>query len=283
MALSSFAALYSSLTSERDHVASKGIAYGSLNRQKLDVYEPAATAKLAPIVLFIYGGSWTSGDRAIYGFVGAALAARGLTTVIPDYRLAPDVQFPAFVEDAAHAYAWVARTLSTACGERRPIIVMGHSAGAHIAALMALDRSYLARAAPGLPGPAGLIGLAGPYAFDPTTWPSTRAIFSTAGGNHDGARPVAFASSKAPPSLLIHGQDDDVVKITASQTMFEALKAAGADTQKIEFPGVGHIGLILTLSQPFRWRAETLESIVRFADRIGEGRRAANCIRSGTR
>ena len=277
MSLHSFAALYSTLTAERDIATSTGIPYGKLNRQRLDVYEPANGAKLAPIILFIYGGSWTSGERAIYGFVGAALATRGLTTVIPDYRLAPEVEFPAFVEDAGEAYSWVARTLSAACGERRPIVVMGHSAGAHIAALLALDRSYLSRAAPQYPGPAGLIGLAGPYGFDPTTWPSTKSIFSSAASRPDQARPIAFASSKAPPSLLIHGQADDVVKIAASQNLFNALKTAGADAQKIEYAGVGHIGLILTLSQPFRWRADTLESVVHFADRIGAGRTLAPC------
>ena len=273
-----FSALYSAMTAERDVDVRSGIAYGPLARQKLDVYEPqTGTTKLAPIVVFIYGGSWASGDRATYGFVGSALASRGITTVIPDYRLFPEVQFPAFVDDAAAAYAWVARNLAAGCGAGRPIVIVGHSAGAHIAALLALDPHYLAGAGAGSQRPAGWIGLAGPYIFDPTTWDSTKAIFSTTAANPNAARPIAFARRDAPPALLIHGTADDVVKPEATRQLFDALKARGAAAQKIEYGGVGHVGLVLTYSRPFRWRADTLDSTVEFVTRIGGSQAAADC------
>jgi acetyl esterase/lipase len=274
-----FAALYSSITAERNVDVESGIAYGSLSRQKLDIYEPrAGVTKQKPIVVFYYGGSWESGDRAIYGFAGAAFASRGFTTVIPDYRVYPEVRFPAFVEDAAAAYAWVAKNLSAACGEARPIIIAGHSAGAHIAALLALDPHYLAAADAGKKRPAGWIGLAGPYAFDPTTWPSTKAIFDTTASNPDAARPISFARAGTPPALLIHGAADDVVKPEASRQLFDALKARGASAQKIEYDGVGHVGLVLTYSKPFRWRADTLDSTIEFIQSVGGSQAGAECV-----
>ena len=274
-----FAALYSAITAERDVDVKSGVAYGNLARQKLDIYEPKpGAAKLAPIVVFYYGGSWTAGDRSIYGFAGAALASLGITTVIPDYRLFPGVQFPAFVDDAAAAYAWVARNVAVGCGAERPIIIVGHSAGAHIAALLALDPHYLADAGAAQKRPAGWIGLAGPYVFDPTTWDSTKAIFSTTAANPNAARPVAFARRDAPPALLIHGTGDDVVKISATRELFDTLKARGATAQKIEYDGVGHVGLVLTYSRPFRWRADTLDSTIEFVTRVGGSQAAADCM-----
>ena len=95
----------------RDHGAERiaeGVPYGSGPRQKLDIYAPPLARK-APVVVFFYGGSWNSGDRVDYGFLGTALAAQGFVTVLPDYRLVPEFRFPSFVEDGASAIAWVAR------------------------------------------------------------------------------------------------------------------------------------------------------------------------------
>ena len=112
LAFSSVAGLYSGLFADRGVTVESGVAYGPLARDRLDIYRPAAGDKGGPIAMFIYGGGWRSGDRATYGFVGAALAARGITTVIPDYRLFPEVKFPAFMEDAARAYAWISANLA---------------------------------------------------------------------------------------------------------------------------------------------------------------------------
>jgi acetyl esterase/lipase len=266
------AALYSALTAERGVQRTLGVSYGTHARQTFDIYEPGEGPARGPIVIFYYGGSWTSGDKSIYGFVGAAFASRGFTTVIADYRLYPEVQLPAFVEDAALAYGEVAGRFA-AGRTGRPVVVMGHSAGAHIAALLALDPRYLSKAAPGAPRPAGFIGLAGPYAFDPTTWPDTKAVFSTALGNPDRARPVTFARGDAPPSLLIHGTADDVVTPDATRALYRALRAAGARSEKVEYGGVGHVGLVLAVSRPFRWRADVLDTAVGFLDQLGPPRR----------
>jgi len=255
---------YSAAVSEKDGVSIKrDIAYGPSGRHRLDIYEPSNGDGAGPIVIFLYGGSWSSGQRGIYGFVGAALAAHGITTIIPDYRLYPEVQFPAFFEDAALAYAWTWRKFLSGRAEARPVVLAGHSAGGHMAALLSLDRSYLRQAALGAPRPSAFVSLAGPVTFDPTTWPGTRDAFSTVAST-DLARPIAFVTKDAPPSLLIHGLEDTIVQLKNAYEMEKALKAAGASVRLIEYPGIGHIGLITALSRPLRWRAPVLQEMVDF-------------------
>ena len=242
----------SGLVSERGIRTEKHVIYGDHPRHALDIYHGRGAAMTAPVVLFFYGGGWTSGERGIYAFVGGALAANGVTTVIADYRLHPEVRFPAFCEDAARAYAWV--WANVADGGRRPVTIMGHSAGAHIAALLAFDPVYRRRVAAELPPPAALIGLSGPYAFDPTTWPSTRAIFATA-PTADVVRPVVLALGGGPPTLLIHGEADEVVAPVAVDILADSLIAAGTPVTRHVYPRIGHAGLITTFAQPLRWRA----------------------------
>ena len=254
-------ALLSALVADGGAAVEAGIAYGPRERHRLDIYRPAEAAPGGPIALFLYGGSWRSGDRATYAYVGAALARHGITAVIPDYQLYPAVSFPAFIGDAALAYAWTWRNLARETG--RPIAVIGHSAGAHIGALLSLDRHYIDALGGDIPQPTAFAGLAGPYAFDPTTWPSTKAIFATA-PNADAARPVAFARADAPPSLLMHGLDDDVVQLYNLRDMVKALRDKGASVESVEFEGIGHLGIVLAIARPFRWRAPVLDKAVEF-------------------
>lgn len=244
------------------------VPYGLDARHRLDVFAPAARRD-GPIVLFFYGGAWTGGDRSTYEFVGTALAARGITTVVADYRLFPQVRFPGFVEDAARAYAWVDRHLAHAGGRRRPIWLMGHSAGAHIAAMLAVDPQWIAQAAPQAARPAGLVGLAGPYAFDPTTWDTTADIFSTVARHADRARPARLVHARIGPTLLLHGADDRIVGPFNTYDFAAALERHGTRVKTVVYPDIGHVGLVSALAKPFRWRADVLDDIVGFisADR----------------
>ena len=265
---------YSMVVSEAGIEVEREISYGPDRRHVLDVYRPSGSAgqnrDQGPIVIFLYGGGWKNGHRSAYGFAGAAFAARGFTTVIPDYRLFPEVTFPKFVEDAALAYGFVARHFARAGaqanGSRRPIVLVGHSAGAHIAALLALDRRYLERATPDGIEPLAWIGLAGPYAFDPTALPSTRPIFAGV-ASADVTRPVTFARPNAPATLLMHGIPDSVVKLSNMRTLADVLTKAGSVVETIEAPDVGHMGLVLAISKPFRWRAPVLDKAVDFIAR----------------
>ncbi len=243
----------------------RDVPFGPLPRHKLDIYRPGSGPDNGPIAVFVYGGSWRDGERASYGFVGAALAARGITTIIADYRLYPDVRFPSFVEDAALSYRWTATNITGAADGSRPIILVGHSAGAHIAALLAFDRRYLAEGSSKVPLPAAFVGLAGPYSFDPTTWNTTAAVFATA-SSADQARPITFVGPLAPPSLLLHGLDDDTVKLWNTHQLADALARSNVKVRKRLLPGVGHIGLVTSIAWPFRWRAPVLDEIVSFVE-----------------
>ena len=131
--------LFNLIGSEPGVRVRQGIAYGPLPRQMLDVYLPPAACEKPAVALYFYGGGWRSGERGIYRFLGTALAARGITTVVADYRLFPQATFPDFMVDAARAYRWVTDHLNDGASGPRPVVLIGHSAGAHIGALLALD------------------------------------------------------------------------------------------------------------------------------------------------
>jgi len=252
------------LTREADIDVRRDIAYGSLPRQHLDLYSPRSRRSRA-VIVFFYGGGWESGDRAMYGFVGYALASRGLTVAVADYRLYPEIRFPTFMQDAAAAYVFVARTIAQDATGAEPIYVMGHSAGAYIAALLAYDPAYIRMAEPDAPAPAGVIGMSGPYAFNPTTWPSTRDIFAAARQTPDQARPIAFVNASSPPTLLLQGLADGTVQPYNSRDLCTALRASGVWARLIEYPRLGHIPMVLSLARNMRWLAPTLDAITDFA------------------
>jgi acetyl esterase/lipase len=237
----------------------RGIAYGSLPRQKYDVYSPEKTGPDTPVVFFVYGGSWHSGNRKDYAFVGDALARRGLITAIADYRMYPKVIFPGFVEDEAKAVAAVSREF----GAGHPLFIMGHSAGAHIGALLALDPHYLkADGVDVCQRISGFIGLAGPYATLPLHREKYRRIFPE--DVREAARPVNFAAGKHPPSLLIAGKSDLVVDPKNTKELADALRRSGNRVEVSDYRRVGHLLLVGSLAAPFRQFAPTLDEIVRF-------------------
>ncbi|MFL5255839.1 MAG: alpha/beta hydrolase, partial [Rhodopila sp.] len=187
----------------------QAVAYGVGPRHRLDIYAPAQPD--APVVVFLYGGGWTDGDRALYRFLGAALAAHGYLTVIPDYRVYPEIRFPAFIQDAAAAVAWTTANIARYGGDPRRIVLMGHSAGAQIAAMLTLDKQWLGAEGLDLDRDLiGMIGLSGPYDFLPLNDPQLKAIFAPAGELRL-TQPIAFARGDAPPMFLATGASDDTV------------------------------------------------------------------------
>lgn len=244
------------------------IAYGSDPRQKLDIYAPKG-ARNAPVVVFFYGGSWNSGRRQDYVFAARALAAKGFVTVVPDYRLVPQVRYPGFVEDGAAAVAWTQKNIADYGGNPAWIGVSGHSAGAYIALMLALDGRWLARA--GAPGAIkAAVGLAGPYDFLPFQ-PGGAAdlAFGKAPDRRD-TQPIAHAWADAPPVLLLAGADDTTVLPRNSTALAAALTRAGASARVVTYPGIGHIGIILAMSKPFRGKAPALaDSAAFFHEHLG--------------
>ena len=265
--------MFNRVAAERGVRIMPAIAYGKGSRRVLDVYKPIRNPKRnphaiptdkSPIVLFLYGGSWQQGDRGLYRFVGTSLAKHGMTVVIPDYRLYPLVKFPKFVDDVADAYRWTWTNLAVQKkGPPRPIIIMGHSAGAHMAALLTFDPIYFAKRNPDMARPAAFIGLAGPYAFDPTTSPSVKMAFAGL-KNPDEARPIAFAKNGGPPTLLLHGTADETVKLTNQREFAQALETAGVKVEVHELNGIGHMGIVTAIAKPLRWRAPVIDIVTNF-------------------
>lgn len=209
----------------------------------LDVYQPKSCQN-APVLVFFYGGTWQNGERRWYRFVGEQFAAHGVLTIIPDYRKAPAVPFPGFVEDAAAAVAFVHQHVRQWCGDPNRITVAGHSAGAHLAALLSTDQRYLA--AHGLKPEqtlAGLIGLAGPYDFLPITDAGLRVAFPDPKVDPD-TQPIHFVDGNEPPALLFHGTDDALVWPRNSIRFDARLKAAGISSELVLIEGMGHTRLL---------------------------------------
>lgn len=253
------------LVPDEGYVGETGIAYGPEERQMLDIYHPVRPDLSKPVIVFFYGGSWKNGERGSYRFVGQSFAAEGFTVVIPDYRLYPEVRFPGFVQDGAAAVAWVSDNLDRPAGSNSGIVLIGHSAGAHIAALLALDEHYLRRAGASPDVLEGVVGLAGPYAFDPLRYRSTKPIFESA-EDPDTARPVTFVRAGPPPTLLLHGLEDRTVWPLHSEDLAARLAEAGNQVSYLPLEGAVHVEILLALAQPFAYLAPVHESIVDFID-----------------
>ena len=242
---------------------------GNNLRQLLDVYQPASsseTTKARPVVIFFYGGAWQEGSRDDYLFVAEALTQRGYVVVIPDYRVYPEVMYPDFLRDGAAAVAWTAANVERFDGDRTRLFLMGHSAGAHIAAMLALDPSYLAAQKVPFTSIKGLIGLAGPYDFLPLTEPNVIALFATE-KNLAMTQPISYVklpNVASTPVLLLHGDADTRVRPKNSINLARELRAAGA---KIEFdllPDVSHTGIIAKFTRVLRGDGKIVDRVDNF-------------------
>ncbi len=232
-----------------------GIGYGSLPRQKLDVYVPkksgSEVTKLLPIVVFFYGGSWDSGNKGSYKFIGEAMTSQGFIAIIPDYRVYPDVLFPGFMQDPAKAAKWAKTHAAEFGGDPDRIFLAGHSAGAHIAAMLTLDDEFL-KVEYSKPGDfAGMIGLAGPYDFLPLKSERLKTIFGPEEQRYN-SQPINFVTGKNPPMLLLVGTKDDTVWPKNTYNLAAKIKAAGGPVEVAEFEGYSHIDMAARLARPLR-------------------------------
>lgn len=253
------------LTPGSGYALRQDLAYGPHPRQRLDLYTPDGMRDDAPVVLFLHGGAWRAGSKDQHRFVGEALCSRGMAAVVANYRLFPEVRFPAFVEDAALATAWMDGQGRDVLPHGRRVLA-GHSAGAYIAVLLALDPRWLAAA--GAARPAGAIGLAGPYEF-----PLRGRFFSMVfGAPEDPAvtQPMAFAATPGPPLLLQHGLADTVVRPEQSERLAAHRRAAGQPVRLATYPDLSHIAIIGALLAPVRWYAPpVLGDIEAFVTALG--------------
>lgn len=243
-------------------IAETTVVFDTARQLSLDVYRPAsADAKALPVVVFLYGGSWRNGERAQYRFVGRRLAQQGVLAIVADYRTTPAAVFPTFVEDAAGAVAWARRHAGEYGGDPARVHLAGHSAGAHIAALIGTDARYLGAHGLKPRDLAGVIGLSGPYDFEiagyedvfgpPSQWPRTQ--------------PVAFVDGDEPAFLLVHGTGDTVVESVDSRILAERLRAVGGSAELLWLPDAGHLAPLAAMHAPDRQPA-LLPAIRAFVD-----------------
>lgn len=256
--------LLNALVPRNGYQVTRDLAYGEGPRRVLDLYVPNAPRTGTPLIVFFYGGRWDSGTKDWYPFVAQALATRGYATAILDYRVYPEVRYPAFLEDGAAAVAWLAAYRRDAGLGAGPIYLMGHSAGAHIAAMLALDARWLDGA--GIDRCrtiAGMIGLAGPYDFLPLSDPRLMEVFGPGPAGAD-TQPITHVTSAAPPLLLIAGSADETVLPRNTTRLAARIRASGGTVEERILDGKGHVGVILTLAPLLRGRSPVLDDIDRF-------------------
>lgn len=243
------------------------IPFAAPDKLRLDVYVPEHAT--GDVVVFLYGGHWSTGDKDQYRFVGHGLTSRGFVAVIANYRTYPEATFPTFVEDAALAVKWTHDQIAEFGGDPKRVYLAGHSAGAHIAALLNLDEHYLKDIGLDRTALRGAIPLAGPMAFMP--WKQDRAAFNLTDADTsppDDTQPVKVVDGKAPPMLILQGKDDKTVKPYNAVVLRKAIRAAGGEATSILYTYTTHVKLVAAMSRRLSFLAPVLDDIRRYVDHV---------------
>ena len=257
------------LANLQDFTRIDDIAYGEHDLNQLSLYLP--TQKKAPIatVVFFYGGCWGGCilfEKESYAFVAQALTAHGYAVVIPDYRHYPEVKFAEMIDDTKHAVEWVKTHISEYGGDSHKIFLMGHSAGAHLAAMLTINENYLPPAT--YHSIKGFIGLAGPYDFLPFTEAYQSVVFGPK-ENYPASQPINFVKGTEPPLLLLSGQNDETVKPRNTRRLFQKVRQVGGCAETHEYPEMGHADVLGALALPLQNQEPVLTDIIRFLDYYG--------------
>ncbi len=246
-----------------DRVA-QGVVFDEKNGLKLDVWAPTGSGDAKkPVLVFFYGGGWVNGERTHYGFAAKAFAAKGFVVVVPDYRKVPKIRFPVFNQDAAQSVKWVRDNIAKFGGDPDRVAVAGHSAGAYLAVMLALNPQYLTEIGVDPKIIKAGVGLSGPYDFIP--FDSRRSIDAM----HLWPRPletqpVTYVSKDAPPLMLATGTADDTVKPRNAIILTQRLHAVGTQVEFHAYEGLNHEDVVKALSKPFRKSAPVLDDAVAF-------------------
>lgn len=243
----------------------RDIVFGPEPRQRLDIYAPRDVEGPLPVVFFIYGGSWSDGDRHNYDFAGRAIAALGYLTVIADYRLIPQVEYPVFLDDCSLALRWVGEHIAEHGGDPARVALMGHSAGAYNAAMLALHPRYRTN----LMLPESIrcvVGLSGPYDFFPFDGQITRRTFGAVSNPTD-TQPIAHVTADAPPMFLATGGADRLVYPKNTVALARHLREAGVPVKEVHYETLGHPQTLIALSRPGRGIAPVLADAGAFLKR----------------
>lgn len=246
------------------------IRYGPHPQNQLDLYLPPTQPQTGdetlqrPVVIFFYGGCWGACLRfykSDYRFVAQSLAAAGYVVVIPDYRHYPAVKFPAIMDDATAVVEWVSVNIEQYGGDPNQLFLMGHSAGAQMAALLTFNPAYLTPA--GQARVRGFIGLAGPYDFLPFDQAYQPRLFGPE-ENYPLSQPINFVKGHEPPLLLLYGNDDTVVYPHNLENLAQKVRTLGGPVEVHRYDGIDHAGLVGALARPVRDRQPVYGDILQF-------------------
>lgn len=248
-------------------LAGQDIAYAPGPRHKLDVYVPDEIDGTAPVLVFIYGGAWRQGTKADYPFVGHAFAAQGFVTVVPDYRLVPNVAYPDFLNDNAKAIKWVEDNIHLFGGDKERIFIAGHSAGAYNAVMLGMDRTYLTEA--GVTEPIrGVVGLSGPFAVYPFEFTELQDAFGHV-DNPQMTQPINMSTANTVPMFLGHGSMDLIVSVENTTAMEKKFLAENHGITTKIYDGIGHMEAVWALAGIYRWRGSVLDDVINFLNGLG--------------
>lgn len=247
--------------SRRSQRLARNVPFGPEPRQRLDVYGPSGASAPVPVVVFVYGGSWSEGDRRDYEFVGRCLAALGYVVVVLDYRILPEAAYPDFLLDTAAAVQWAAANAETYGGDGRRLALMGHSAGAYNAVMVSLDAGYAVQ-----PLLNSVVGLSGPYDFYPYDVPITIRTFGTV-SDPLRTQPVNLVTRSAPPMFLGTGDTDKLVYPRNTIALAAKLREADVAVEERHYPRFGHPQPLLELGSLLGGRSNLLRDVAEFLAR----------------
>lgn len=266
------ASVLNTVTPSGSYQLTTDVKYGEHPRQRMDIYLPRDQPYQQQVVVFVYGGSWESGDKSDFPFIAQAFTRLGYITVLPNYRLYPEVEFPEFIHDVAAAIGALPDKLPAQCPSADKLILAGHSAGAHTAALLATDARYLEQAGASLEQISAFIGLAGPYDL-PLDHEQVRDKFTQVEGNE--ANPVALATAQTPPTLLIHGLSDNIALPDHAERFKARLETLGIPVTLHLYPRRRHIDLVASLASPLRFWTPAYQDIQQYLQDQGLDKRCA--------
>ena len=222
----------------------RDIAYShDHGKQKLDLYLPEGRTNF-PVMVFIHGGAWRIGDRSFYRKVGVHFSREGIGVVIPSYRLAPIYRHPAQIEDVAAAFAWTVRNIAIHGGDVSRIYLVGHSAGGHLASLLALDDRYLAAQGISRNKIAGVVSMSGVYSIGRLEW-----NFGTTAQARRNASPLDHVKAGAPPFLIMYCQWDYITLAGQAKKFHKALMKAGVKSEMIRLLGKNHVNEVYAITK----------------------------------
>lgn len=242
----------------------RNLAYGDHERQRLDLYLPYAWQ--SPVgVVFLHGGTWQFGDKSEYGFAAHAFARLGMPVAVVNYRLYPEVRFPAFVDDAASALSWLHANGSSYGFPPKRWLLVGHSAGAHIASLVSLDPQYAQRAGVDLSSVIGVVCLAGVYSMRPDKDPLFADLFSACAADaYRAMKPLQFLQQGGTPLFMVHGRKDTLVACRSAERMYKNALLAGHPASLQVHDRYGHYQPLLDLLPWRRRHARLMQDIQTF-------------------